>query len=1168
MAILVAAGGAALGSAIGIGANTGWLVGSVIGNLLFPSGSDTTTEGSRLSDLSVSSSAYGAVRTVGFGTIRQSGNVIWSSGIREQKNTSVTSIGKGSSSSTTTITYTYFCSFAQAFGEGVAEDVLRIWADGNIIYDKTGTTTNTKMDGLSFRFYGGDEDQLPDSLMQDEEGEENTPAYRGTCYIMFDDLPLEDFGNRIPSITAEIAYKTTALGACTKSTTFSGGATWRDDDNMAVDWDRQLAYIISNTENTLRRVNLATMVEDRQVTGEEAFDDDTGETAFSDKILIAMPDGGLILQGFPGGSINNEPVIRLDPNTLRQTALYGYQSALGGWPETVPLSYFYAPIQMEGLEGEVTFLCTGNIYGTICGLLTYPDLHYLWDSDTLEVSWVGRIRAMSPGRRGYGYGSCFFLNKATSDATKVYIHEITVLSYAAEELIIGTSNAATVEKVAELTLADLGVSESYFNSAGDLMYDETDDTVIFGFSDTGTYDERYAKIDPETGEVIWVTEAVEAASFTKFRGMSRIKDDTFGYLVGNARGVQINTQTGNIIQNGSYLWDIQHDGTGLYDSRTESFIGPTDSSENSLFGRWFFNRGVGDGENLGNIIEGVCERVGLEATDIDMGDLSDVTVPGYAIGRQVTARSAIETLSDMYLFDGVESDFVIKFRMRGEQDVAATITEDKLACVDEDEREVLPETRTQESELPQTLTITYMDKDSNYVQSTHSAKRTILPQPSMWSYDTQSLSLALAISPDTAKQQVEKALYSAWAERVSYDFKLSWEYLVLDPTDVIDINLDSGASFRTRITEFDVGVGFSIEGGSVAEESAQYISTATAYAGDGVATQTIRAETIIETVLLDSPLLRDIDEPASRAYNPIYVFMGSYQEDAFATGSLYKSTDGTAYEYQKSLTSGMAWGATAEALGDPPFDNPCATDTENTLTIYMQDGGDKLESVTKLAMLNGANGAAIIKSNGEVEVIQFQNVTENSNGSFTLDTLLRGRRGTDTMSYDHTAGELFVLLIPADSEMEALTLAELNAVRYYRGVGTGQYIEEAAKQTLISNHRALMPYAPVHVRAVANSSDIDISWVRRTRVGGGLKDGTGTVPLSEDTEAYEIDIYDGAGGDVIRTVTGIVEEAYTYLEADIVTDFGSMPSELTLCVYQISAQVGRGFTYEVTTNVE
>ena len=84
----------------------------------------------------------------------------------------------------------------------------------------------------------------------------------------------------------------------------------------------------------------------------------------------------------------------------------------------------------------------------------------------------------------------------------------------------------------------------------------------------------------------------------------------------------------------------------------------------------------------------------------------------------------------------------------------------------------------------------------------------------------------------------------------------------------------------------------------------------------------------------------------------------------------------------------------------------------------------------------------------------------------------------------------------------------------------------------------------------------------RTRIGGDLMDGTGTVPLHETTEAYEVDILDTPGGTVLRTLDGLATPAATYAAADIASDFGSTPSSLTLRVYQLSETVGRGFTYE------
>jgi hypothetical protein len=51
--------------------------------------------------------------------------------------------------------------------------------------------------------YPGDDNQLPDPLMQSLLGAGNIPAYRGICYSVFQKLPLASFGNRIPNLRVE-----------------------------------------------------------------------------------------------------------------------------------------------------------------------------------------------------------------------------------------------------------------------------------------------------------------------------------------------------------------------------------------------------------------------------------------------------------------------------------------------------------------------------------------------------------------------------------------------------------------------------------------------------------------------------------------------------------------------------------------------------------------------------------------------------------------------------------------------------------------------------------------------------------------------------------------------------------------------------------------------------
>ncbi|ANL84684.1 hypothetical protein AMC81_CH01903 [Rhizobium phaseoli] len=115
-------------------------------------------------------------------------------------------------------------------------------------------------------------------------------------------------------------------------------------------------------------------------------------------------------------------------------------------------------------------------------------------------------------------------------------------------------------------------------------------------------------------------------------------------------------------------------------------------------------------------------------------------------------------------------------------------------------------------------------------------------------------------------------------------------------------------------------------------------------------------------------------------------------------------------------------------------------------------------------------------------------------------------------------------------------------------------------QTLVG--RAEMPFPPLHLNAVIDGSDIDLSWDWRSRLyAGSILPGSDNSPLGEAALEFEIDIMNGST--VKRTLTATTNSK-TYLDADITTDFGSMPDDLTFRVYQISALVGRGYVAEKT----
>lgn len=206
MAVLaIAAVGAGVGSMLGSAA-IGWAIGSAVGSYLYPA-KLPDQEGPRLSDLSVTSSAYGAPIPIIYGAMRTGGNLVWSSGLIEHKHKEDVG-GKGGPSYEQT-TYTYTAHFRVNLCAGPILGIRRIWADGKVIYDlgqgadiETIIASNARAAGI--RIYTGTEDQMPDPLEEAYQGVGNTPAYRGVAGIVFEDLQLAEFGNRIPNITAEV----------------------------------------------------------------------------------------------------------------------------------------------------------------------------------------------------------------------------------------------------------------------------------------------------------------------------------------------------------------------------------------------------------------------------------------------------------------------------------------------------------------------------------------------------------------------------------------------------------------------------------------------------------------------------------------------------------------------------------------------------------------------------------------------------------------------------------------------------------------------------------------------------------------------------------------------------------------------------------------------------
>ncbi len=179
--------GATIGRAIGNYA------GRALDGLLAPA-----AEGPRLKELHVMEAREGAGIPSLYGRMRVGGQVIWAARFTETRTTRKVSSKGGPKIRE----YDYSVSFAVALCEGVITNVERVWANGEPF----------DLSDVTHRIYKGYEAQLPDPLIEAIEGAGCAPAYRGTAYIVFEDLPLEAFGNRLPQLSFEIVRVPPATG--------------------------------------------------------------------------------------------------------------------------------------------------------------------------------------------------------------------------------------------------------------------------------------------------------------------------------------------------------------------------------------------------------------------------------------------------------------------------------------------------------------------------------------------------------------------------------------------------------------------------------------------------------------------------------------------------------------------------------------------------------------------------------------------------------------------------------------------------------------------------------------------------------------------------------------------------------------------------------------------
>lgn len=1213
--IVLGSAGAVIGGSVPfvgplIGAAVGRAIGGAIDDAVFGVPA-INREGPRLADLSVQVSTYGKMIPLVYGTVRIAGNVIWSRPIKETKVTTTSSSGGGKGGSgrvdTNTTTYSYSVTLAIALCEGPINEIVRVWADAKPLDISLGT----------YRLYKGGELQLPDPLIESVEGVGVTPAYRGTSYIVIEDFPLADFGNRIPNFTFEV--KRTV-----RTPDYNGQSVEEMVDGMVMIpgagefvYDTQIEYQLPgesvgpnwaqsggknaiNMHNYTGQANALLSLDQLKDTcpnvGWIAVVACWFGTSMDAASCVVLP--GVEYQTGATTAPDLWQVGSFSRGSAHQITLEDGHPRYGGTPDDQSLIRYLTEVKNRGYN-----------------ILFLP----LFFMDVDDKPWRGRVTGTAGAvnhfftkTNGYNafithyadlvgdYVDAFAIGSELIGLTKV---TDTPGNYPAVNQLV--SLAATVKGI-----LPAGVKVTY-----------AADWSEYHHTDGGWYN-----LDP-----LWASSNIDVIGIDAYFPLTDALQSELGYDVQQVidgwtqgegydwyysdagRTVQTTLQSKYAWKNISWWWNNPHVNP---DSLTTSWIpgskkiwftefgfpsvdGATNqpnvfydpTSSESFFP--YHSRGQVDFRAQRTGIagtrakwqgSGMVERTFLWTWDarpfpyfpdlLDVWADGGVWITGHWVGGKLGLSSLAAIVRRLCLKAGLSDDDFDVSRLGASvegyvvsrQATIRSLIEELMsayffdAVASDNVLKFVPRGANAVTTLERNVLLREEDQEILALRRTQELELprevnvVYLDRLSQYQAGTQSAVREYADTQDSATLSLPIVMTDQEAKAIAERAL----YLQWMGRTSYRFYLDMG---QAALEPADVIV--------IHENTIFHTMRITQMLADR---GRIRVDAISEdTAIYETNTSPDIPPAAALPNAPLGITM----EALLDLPALPSDAMEDAYLRYTAVGDGQNWNGSVIYRSDDAGANYAVMGAisapgvigmaVNTLADFT--GGNVFDEVSALtvrllgnAELESTTALAVLNGANAAlignEMIQFRTATEIEAGKYRLSGLLRGRLGTEWAMASHAAGERFVL-IDGGVRKEKMPLSSLGISKSYKPVTLGATLGGTAAESFTYQGNALKPYAPVQISGARDGSgNLTIRWLRRTRVGGDWRDLV-DVPLAETSERYEIEIMSGAT--VVRLL-GSATPTVMYSAAQQTMDFGSPQSTVTARIYQMSEWVGRGYS--------
>jgi hypothetical protein len=1145
--LVIAAAGAYIGSAaitgtiLGMtGAQIGWMAGSLLGSALAPT---QKSQGPRLGDLRVQGTEYGQPIPWVAGSPRISGQIVWASNRRETAKTE--EVGKGGGAEYTT--YTYDVDLLILLTENEIEGVSRIWSNGELVYGNGEIKENVWSD---IRIYNGTSDQLPDPTYEAAVGASDAPAYRGRGYVLIQGLQLGGSGV-IPNLTFEIGNSFDINLSQPNFTLPISQASISDSIAPAASLSTSPpAYTLSGGNLTIPRPDADSRY----------FSYTSSKFGVSPNIYVL--EASFAISKIAGTSATTGDLCRIFGDYSNPAFLFCVKKVSGDIRLFVFVTNFsgsqVALLDVGPLDENVnnykivsSQINNGNFFTSMYfnDVLVYTSRYKAGGS----VFWLGFAPAGNLGIDGmtvYGDVTQIKLNDsltywsfasgATSYDNPLYLdysaktgnYKGVVVSDTTRYFCANPSMAMTGKRYVEISTS---VSNKFI-AFGAISRTRLQSGNIYNDAVAGI---RQAVVT-KTG-AYWDTALVDSGA--KYNTMpSRV-----GILIDND-AQKVTCYFGSY----SYTFSVSYsDMEPIFwaDAGAEITVHRRRSQwQRKLSGVFPFTIDGSAGTSIvADLEETVVEtliRSGYSADEYEV-DLS-AEVKAMAVSNVSPTRATLEILQSAYFFEASKSD-KIYVRPRSTTSVASIPYADLGTASDvNSDTEPLALNIGNELEVPAQLSISYNNVAEDYNIGTEHSDRLLTGQVS-----NQAIQMPLGLTPGQAKGIVDAMLWDSIAGLTKTTLALPLKYAYLEPGDVISVTNNDARQYRLRIltkrdtlpiltfecTLDDVNALTSAE---ITDEN--YISTTDV---------AVIAPTVWEA--MDIPILRDADDDPG-----YYVAVApdrAAAQDEWKGAVIVRSWDDVVYEQLVQTSDICVLGSCVDVLGDWTGGN--VFDETNTLTVVMQG---QLSSSTRADMLLDLSVNALLVGS---EIVRFRTATLVSSTSdgeyeYRLSGLVRGQRGTEWAMTGHASDERCVLLNTKMRRIVTQT-GQINVERYIKAITFGKLLSSTAGEQFTDTGVALKPFSPANARALADGSDLVLTWQRRTRLSYRYGGATPAVPLGESLELYRIKVYDGST--LVRTAN-VNTPTWTYDAADISADGFVSTDTITFEIMQLSETIGEG--YEAT----